>query len=573
MPNAPHISHARRNKPMLRAARLCVMSLGVVVGHPASYSCDFNCMSGLAPGGAFGMMGIPTFGPAPTGDNCRILAGGVPVLGYRDGEEYTLTVTSSTALAQKVVCNDHAAFASPSAGGVVADGFEKVLTAEYTWTPTGSGDVVFHALCGAGGAIDEMWVADALTIARDASQGDWVAPTSTPSAAVAPALAQAGEAAATPPPGEPTVSSVQLADGLGVVRWSIVGDSIDMTVDFQLTTWIALGFSAGDALSMEGGGEGSDVVACHGDPPVVKRYWITSKRQPSGGVDIAGATCTRASGTTSLSFQRPLSPSGNQQAVTPGTTQPIIYAHGDSHAYTFLFHGPSRGGLSVDFSSGSATETEKKSAEIALLFHLICMSVCWGGVLPWGVAIANRGRKVAGAPAGAWFKRHRMLQSIGLGGMLLGFIFALWHCESNVGTHFNGLHTYIGIIVVVLGALQPLNAALRPHSPKDGEVRSVGRLAFEMAHKGSGWFAVVFGMLNVITGLFLLIQNGYNTTAVAVAASFAVFSMGPVLCFFVLATVDPHNFMSKALLCPRGPGGEGAQLNEHPVAVIGNSST
>lgn len=659
-------------------------------------------MAALSPGDNFGQMGIPIYGEAPVGDNCAISSPDVPAGGYLEGEEYTVQVTSTTALGQRVTC-DQGEFV----GDAETTGAEKVLTSSYTWRPTGSGDVVFNAICAAGGEVDQAWIANSHTVARDSSQpstaslalehggllqwtidginidfsvtasqdgwlgfglcagntpgmdggGDgtdvvachsdppvvqryWVTQKSTPTGGVdvdgatctrasgstvmtfrrplagagnmrevapgqmqpmvwafgadsvfgyhgttrsdmmvdfesmpadqAPAqpeaLPAAGEDTATTESGGTSESGgarLELEGG-AVLEWTIDGDSIDISVSVSLGTWLGFGLSAGDVVSMEGGGAGTDVVACHGDPPVVQRHWITSK-SPGGGVEVTGATCTRASGSTAMTFRRPLAGDGNVREITLGQMQAITWAFGAEGSTTFAYHA-TRNGMNVDFESGQAADAPKKTGEWTLFLHLSFMTVSWGGLLPWGAAIASRGRTVSNAKPGAWFKRHRALQITGLCGMLIGFVFALYHCQVN-SAHFTSPHTFIGAFVVLLGAMQPLNAFVRPHPPGKGEKRSCGRLAFEIVHRGSGWMAVILGMLNILTGIMVIRAKDYDVATTVFAAALALSAMAPVVFFLVLATVMKDNPISKACLVEKG--GESAV---HDVTVIGNPS-
>lgn len=296
-----------------------------LVATPESFRCDWNCMDSLVPGSAFGMMGPGTanYGPAPTGDNCLITANNVPSDGYIDGQEYTITVSSKVRLAQKVVSNEHSSFVQPSAGfvqpsaGNVVNTLPTTTSATYTFTASGTGVPKFRALCGAGSPKNEMWIAEVLTLVRDDSQ-----------------------------PARLDLTG----DGLGAVSWSLDAENIDITLTFMRSTWVAFGWAMGDAVTMDGGGAGSDIVICHEDPPVIKRYWVTSLSLPIGGVDVAGATCTRDSGSTTLTFQRPLVATGNQNAVTPGSAQTIIYAYGEDDAFPLAYHGYLKGGARLDFA-------------------------------------------------------------------------------------------------------------------------------------------------------------------------------------------------------------------------------
>jgi hypothetical protein len=133
-----------------------LLAVPLANAYPSSLTCDFACMAGLKPGAACGYMGIPTFAAAPTGDNCTI-ATDIPAGGYTQGQAYNVTFTTTTALAYKVACNVGA-----FAGGGDSTSKATKWIREWTASSTDTGDVTFHALCGAG-ATQVMYVADSVT--------------------------------------------------------------------------------------------------------------------------------------------------------------------------------------------------------------------------------------------------------------------------------------------------------------------------------------------------------------------------------------------------------------------------
>jgi hypothetical protein len=103
-------------------------------------------------------MGIANFGAAPTGANCEITTN-IPAEGYTAGATYTVTVTSTTALARKL----GSSVAGFSASAAIDQSSTKTTSSTHQWTANSDSSASFKALCGAGGAIDQMWVADMVT--------------------------------------------------------------------------------------------------------------------------------------------------------------------------------------------------------------------------------------------------------------------------------------------------------------------------------------------------------------------------------------------------------------------------
>jgi len=320
-------------------------------------------------------------------------------------------------------------------------------------------------------------------------------------------------------------------------------DSVNVVLKLQARAWIGFGISAGSSVSMTGEGQGVDVVTCGAGE--VRRYWVTSRSLPDGYDDIADATCTQDADSTTLSFTRSIAAAGaNQRSLTPGQLQQVIYAHGNDGQVALAFHGSNAGGQGIDFSTGASAAAEKRKGEVALYLHLIMMTFAWGGCLPLGVAVASRTKSVPGAAKGAWFRAHRSLQMIGWAVQLLGFGMAIWYSQV-YGSHFSNVHAIIGIVVVGIGTLQPLNAALRPHP---AETKTVSRLVFEIVHKGLGWLAVLLGIANVFIGIVLVRGKNYDGIVLSVASTIAAFCLSPVLAFFALASCYPDNSVSRCIL-------------------------
>mmetsp|Transcript_21471 Transcript_21471/g.62162 ORF Transcript_21471/g.62162 Transcript_21471/m.62162 type:complete len:517 (-) Transcript_21471:379-1929(-) len=330
--------------------------------------------------------------------------------------------------------------------------------------------------------------------------------------------------------------------GLAVSFQPVGSGSVELTVTLNRNSWVSFGVSAGNSVSMSGNGQGADVVACTGGQ--VMRYWVTSQDIPSGsGVQVPGSTCTQAGGTTTMTFTRKVAAeTAQQQSITPGTSQQVIFAHGADGATAMGYHGSLKGGQGIDFATGAAEAAAKRSGETFLYVHLVLMSIAWAGLLPLGAVIAKWLKRVEGAPQGAWFRRHRELQSVGWVLQILGFAAAVWFVQEH-SSHFQGPHARIGLAVVIVGTLQPLNAALRPHP----EPRTRARVAFEVVHKGLGWIAVLLGIFNVAVGIYIVSDRGYETTVVAVALAIAVLSVLPGLLVFALACLWPNNPIARLL--------------------------
>lgn len=173
----------------------------------------------------------------------------------------------------------------------------------------------------------------------------------------------------------------------------------------------------------------------------------------------------------------------------------------------------------------------------ALLWgHVLCMLIGWGCLLPAGVLWArnlrNSPKKACGSPI--WFQGHWILQSLGWLFQLLGFIFIF----ALKGPVFSSPHEILGLCVVIVGSLQPVNAQLRRlpcvGHPTPGKEKDRGRLLWEVLHKGSGYAAVIGGALNIVLGIFYARDIGFVGALITIAIIVATLSLGSMLIFTVL---------------------------------------
>lgn len=134
--------------------------------------------------------------------------------------------------------------------------------------------------------------------------------------------------------------------------------------------------------------------------------------------------------------------------------------------------------------------------------HGILMMVAWGFLLPSGTLLAKFYKH---RPDGLWFKLHRGIQTLGLLLALAGWILALVNFSVFKDVGFNNYrHGICGMVVMILGILQPLNALIRPHAPEGDEEKSTTRLLWEIWHKSSGWIAVLLAVPTIVLGTLSL---------------------------------------------------------------------
>ena len=413
---------------------------------------------------------------------------------------------------------------------------DKNLVMEVLWNSPSTGVAKFDSVC-ISGYEGKAWKGSQLTSTFDA-------------AATAPVYSPAPSATTTTPSSSAGSGSGTVNTDGATLHSDLTASAIvsadKTTVDFILTSkrnaWVAFGVTNPTGGGMTGSGKGSDVVICM-KGGAAQRFAITTKTTPTGGVEMAGSSCTFANGGVVMKFSRKVVAAEKELALTPGTAQALIWALGAVGDVDLSARHDARGETSIDVAAMSAGgKIELKAPNWALWLHIICMGSAWGLLLPWGVAIANRLRNVEKDEyPGGWFYLHKKLQYIGWFLQLLGFIFVVVYVAMEGGAHFSNPHMILGLVVTILGTLQPLNALFRPHNPVAGEEKSKARVMWEYLHKGSGWIAVIFGMLNVFLGALLTNVLGFNSSPLVLGMIIGVLGLLTVGCFLISSCVSPNN--------------------------------
>ncbi|KAK3103739.1 hypothetical protein FSP39_021480 [Pinctada imbricata] len=131
-----------------------------------------------------------------------------------------------------------------------------------------------------------------------------------------------------------------------------------------------------------------------------------------------------------------------------------------------------------------------------ILVHGCLMIIGWGIFLLWGAYVAryfnSRGK--------TWFYIHVSLQIIGLLCGVVGFIMAVLSVQFS---HFGFAHGIIGLVITILGILQPLNALVRPNRPEPGEKKKTIRMVWEFIHHFGGRVAILLALANISLGVFV----------------------------------------------------------------------
>jgi len=177
--------------------------------------------------------------------------------------------------------------------------------------------------------------------------------------------------------------------------------------------------------------------------------------------------------------------------------------------------------------------TDSGGDQEASIAHGSLMIISWGFLLPTGIISAHF---LKHRPNAIWFKMHRIIQIVGLLIAIIGWAVALatfdvFNIKDNSYTH-----GALGMTVMILGILQPLNALIRPHAPEKGEDTQLKRRVWEIVHKASGYIAVLLAAVTICFGTIIIFDHNVVFRVVwIISIAWAVF-------FTLLTAWDQHRY-------------------------------
>ena len=180
--------------------------------------------------------------------------------------------------------------------------------------------------------------------------------------------------------------------------------------------------------------------------------------------------------------------------------------------------------------------TESGQLQKPSVAHGSLMIIGWGFLLPSGIIAAHF---LKHRPDALWFKAHRIIQVSGLFIAIVGWIIALASFNVFGTKDASFVHGALGMTVMIIGILQPLNAFIRPHPPEEGQQRTSKRLLWEIVHKCSGYMAVLIAVVTIVLGTMRIFRHNNVFQAI-----WGV-SLAWVVVFIVGAIWDGHHHRSK----------------------------
>ncbi|KAL8244476.1 hypothetical protein R6Q59_010734 [Mikania micrantha] len=239
----------------------------------------------------------------------------------------------------------------------------------------------------------------------------------------------------------------------------------------------------------------------------VNTYWIDGMNAQSlhpTSENLTYVRCKSENGVITLEFTRPLDPNCNRKEriecnniIEPTTPLKVIWAMGakwsSDHLTQSNMHSvKSNKPVRVSLIRGSAEAEEDLRPVLAV--HGFMMFLAWGMFLPAGILAARYTKHL---PGDIWFKVHVYLQYSGLAITFFGLLFAVAELR---GFHLGSLHVKFGILTILMGCMQPINAYFRPKKPET-ENPSTKRVIWEYIHTNIGRCSIFVGISALITGM------------------------------------------------------------------------
>lgn len=175
-------------------------------------------------------------------------------------------------------------------------------------------------------------------------------------------------------------------------------------------------------------------------------------------------------------------------------------------------------------SGPPTTHAKLTRFQTSAVLHGIMMMVAWAFLLPGGIVVA----KFRIPNKDTWFKTHMGMQFLGLICATTGLVLIIVAYNREKLNHFQIPHAKMGLVVMVLAGLQPLNAFIRP--PVGDGRTTFKRMIWEIIHKGLGYVVVLLAWINIFLAMDLSVMNvDLLTHQKELIEDFFYFGMGLIL--------------------------------------------
>jgi len=273
---------------------------------------------------------------------------------------------------------------------------------------------------------------------------------------------------------------------------------------------VAMRMAGSDAVVWEPVGNGTAVQVTMTPPAangMLQSPTVTRLLPTDGGVWGASVVRPNATSTaTTLTWWRSLACTTPYVGCSPlpatGGGLWVVYAFGGEGQSTLGRHSSSNaGGGAIDLATGTFAPETWLTWRI-IVAHAIVMVAGWMVLFPLGIGIARYTRGIVTSRNEAspfWLTAHRVVQSIGLVLVVIGFILALAAVPS--GRHFTAGHHWLGLLLVLWANAQPIMACLRPR--KGGAGGGRWHRVWSACHRGGAVIAITLSVPTAFLGMLL----------------------------------------------------------------------
>jgi hypothetical protein len=275
------------------------------------------------------------------------------------------------------------------------------------------------------------------------------------------------------------------------LSWSFDGENVSFGMSVDTTGWVGLGIDPTNAMQdadMAVGWVGADGSLTLQDAFSTGPYGPHPPDVALGGKnDIIESAGRESGGVTVIEFSRPLE-AGDEfdKAVTPGGDTALIWAYGESDD---VEAGHVHRGI-AQLLPGDVRAAAGRRLTPLLLAHMAAMGLSFA-IATAGMLIARYLKKKKW-----WLGAHRVFGIVGAALGASGLGVAVFMVAAASGIHLRIVHSWIGLIAILLFLLAPFlgQAFLKAKKEK--------KPFFRLAHRWGGRFALLLMLAAIVLGLF-----------------------------------------------------------------------
>lgn len=159
----------------------------------------------------------------------------------------------------------------------------------------------------------------------------------------------------------------------------------------------------------------------------------------------------------------------------------------------------------------SSKKISQSSSNMAFAAHGALMFLGIWMFMPGAVVWSRFGRPGPGdKPSAEWLSWHKNLMITATILVIVAAIVAYADVAKLGAEHYDGAHGKLGLAVIIIILVQPVNGFLRPGNPPEGLPKSTKRVNWERFHKSTGYLVLFLGFIAVITGIDELAEKDAN---------------------------------------------------------------